>query len=197
MALVDEMIIVLDTETTGLPARGANPEQTTLWPRLVSVAWSSVEKRQCTGLDTRTIKPDGFEIPESASNVHGITTAIALQEGILLKEVLDALCDAIQSATHLVCYNTRFDKGVLLAEALRTGHKRAASLFAEKAWYCLMNKVMRHLNLKRYIKLEKAYSMLCEKEAETASITFHRADDDVKATVAIFLALFANSKMLQ
>lgn len=190
--MVYRMIVVLDTETTGLPARGAQPEQTSLWPRLVSIAWSCVERKRCTGLNARIIKPCGYKIPTAASKVHGITTENARENGVDLESVFDALCNTIENASHVVCYNTGFDRGVLISEAIRTNHERATTLLNQKPWYCLMKKVMRHLQLKCFIKLEKAYGIICKNStAQREPITFHRAEDDVKATVAIFLILFS------
>ncbi|MFH0924004.1 MAG: 3'-5' exonuclease, partial [Candidatus Falkowbacteria bacterium] len=65
------------------------------------------------------IKPEGFEIPEGASAVHGITTARAEEEGILLDEALFEFAKAIENSRILVAHNMSFDEKIMGAEFLR------------------------------------------------------------------------------
>uniref|UniRef100_UPI0035C670C3 exonuclease domain-containing protein n=1 Tax=Serratia quinivorans TaxID=137545 RepID=UPI0035C670C3 len=76
-------IFTYDTETTGLPnwkVPSDSPEQ----PHLVQLA--GVLSNAETGEEIQSmnviIKPDGWEIPEEVTAVHGITTEYALEHGI-------------------------------------------------------------------------------------------------------------------
>lgn len=60
-----------DTETAGLPKNFSAPTtDVDNWPRLVQLSWILTDERK----EVFIIRPDGFTIPEEASNVHGITT---------------------------------------------------------------------------------------------------------------------------
>jgi DNA polymerase III subunit epsilon len=58
-------------------------------------------------------------IPESASNVHGITTERALEEGINLNSALKEFSQAMDNSKILVAHNMNYDEVVLRAEFLR------------------------------------------------------------------------------
>ena len=82
---MSKTIVFLDTETTGLPTNWKAPYDQ--WPRMVSLAY------QLTGIsyveeNEFIIKPDGYEIPKEASDIHGITTEIAIEKGVDLQMVL-------------------------------------------------------------------------------------------------------------
>ena len=72
---------VFDTETTGLPKRWDAPaSDTDNWPRCVQIAWQLHD--EMGGLieqfDT-LVKPEGFNIPYDAEQIHGISTDLALR----------------------------------------------------------------------------------------------------------------------
>jgi DNA polymerase III epsilon subunit-like protein len=48
------------------------------------------------------VRPDGFEIPASATRVHGITTQTARRLGIELEKVLTAFANDLSAANILV-----------------------------------------------------------------------------------------------
>jgi len=115
------MFLFFDTETTGLP-RNYNAPLSDLdnWPRLVQLAWvvyNNQEKK--IGEANYIIKPEGFLIPEQASNVHGISTEKALAEGHALENVLDQFAQAIQEAKILIAHNMSFDEKIMGAEFMR------------------------------------------------------------------------------
>jgi DNA polymerase III epsilon subunit-like protein len=115
------MILVFDTEATGLPRNFyASIQDTTNWPRVVQLAWQTFDT-QGTLLSTHNyiIKPEGFTIPARAAEIHGITTDRALLEGKPLLTVLNELNEALRTATLLVAHNVRFDLYVLGAEMAR------------------------------------------------------------------------------
>ena len=65
------------------------------------------------------IKPNGFVIPETSSNIHGITTERALKEGIDLSIVLDLFDNDLKQADIIVGHNIDFDIKVVRAEMYR------------------------------------------------------------------------------
>lgn len=117
------MYLFFDTETTGLPQNYNAPiEDLNNWPRLVQLAWSIYDKSgEKIDSSSFIIKPEGFEIPEQASSVHGITTERALKEGQKLENILQEFSQAISQAKIIVAHNMSFDEKIIGAEFLRTG----------------------------------------------------------------------------
>lgn len=69
---------------------------------LVQLSWILTDERKEVGRADFIIRPDGFTIPEEASDVHGITTERALKEGIGVKEAIYYFLGAARCADCLV-----------------------------------------------------------------------------------------------
>ena len=70
------MYLFFDTETTGIPrSHDAPASDVANWPRLVQIAWAITDEG---GNELRSqafiIRPDGFEIPASATRVQTLRT---------------------------------------------------------------------------------------------------------------------------
>lgn len=117
------MYLFFDTETTGLPNNWNAPvDDLENWPRMIQLAWLQYDN---DGNEIKRyeniIKPDGFEIPTQASDVHGITTDKAHEQGIELKNALDDFAAALSDSKILVAHNIGFDEKIAGAEFLREG----------------------------------------------------------------------------
>jgi DNA polymerase III epsilon subunit-like protein len=131
--------LFFDTETTGLPKRGANPlVNPEYWPRLVQVAWILCNEDECI-LDEQShiIYPDGYEIPDDAARIHGITTGIARKEGRPLADVLNWFSGAVGHSDLVIGHNVEFDRGVIAAEFCRAEQD---SGFYSLSYLCTMKK---------------------------------------------------------
>ncbi len=117
------MYLIFDTETTGLPKRWDAPlTDTDNWPRCIQIAWqlhdelgALVEQRDFL------VRPDGFNIPYEAEQVHGISTALAQQQGSPLEEVLQAFNSALERTKFVVGQNVDFDINIMGCEFHRAG----------------------------------------------------------------------------
>ncbi len=117
------MYLVFDTETTGLPKRWNAPiSDVDNWPRCVQLAWQ-LHDEMGNLLEQRDllIKPDGFDIPFDAEQIHGISTELATEEGVPLQEALEAFQSALEKSTFLVGQNVGFDINITGAELYRAG----------------------------------------------------------------------------
>ena len=117
------MILVYDTETTGLP-RDWNAPLTDgeNWPRLVQLAWQlHAPDGKLLSRGNRIVRPDGFTIPFNAAKVHGITTERALNEGHPLQAVLDEFGRDLDRADLVMGHNVEFDVNIVGAEWIRLG----------------------------------------------------------------------------
>ena len=121
------MYLIFDTETTGLPKRWNAPlTDTENWPRCVQIAWQIHDiKGTIVAHEDYLIQPNGFTIPFDSEKIHGISTALAKEKGISLKQVLDNFQKAINQVEFLVGHNISFDRNIMGAEYLRGGLKDA------------------------------------------------------------------------
>ena len=99
-------MLAFDLETTS-----ANPKQA----RIVTSALVRIDGRDVQKVEH--LADPGIEIPQEATNVHGITTEKARAEGRPHEEVLKDTVDAIKAAWEdgltLIVYNAAFDLTVL------------------------------------------------------------------------------------
>ncbi len=115
------MYLIFDTETTGLP-KDFNAPYTDLdnWPRLVQIAWQLHDySGKLVRAENMIVKPEGFTIPFNAEKVHGISTEIAMEEGLPLKDVLGKFAEDIAQSTLIIGHNIGFDVNIMGAEYIR------------------------------------------------------------------------------
>jgi DNA polymerase-3 subunit epsilon len=110
-------LAVFDLETTGLDLEQA---------RIVTACAVAIDEHgQVTGSNIEWLADPGIEIPEAASNVHGVTTEIARTRGRKSKEVISEILDTLRgffsAGIPVVAYNAPYDFTILHHEALRNG----------------------------------------------------------------------------
>ena len=123
------MILVYDTETTGLPRDWNAPlTDSENWPRLVQLAWQlHTPDGKLVSRGNRIVRPDGFTIPYNAAKVHGITTERAAEVGLPLADVMEEFGRDLDRAEHVMGHNIEFDVNIIGAEWIRLGPPRNAS----------------------------------------------------------------------
>lgn len=183
------MFLFFDTETTGLPRRWNAPvTDVDNWPRLVQLAWMMYsEDGQLKESRDVIIRPEGFSIPLEVSRLHGISTAIAVEKGLPLKEVMEEFADKIDEAYALVGHNISFDECIVGAEFERL--RMMTSLFL-KPKYCTMKSAT------KYCQLPGKQGFKAPRLSELHQILFgtgfdnaHNALADVEATARCFWEL--------
>jgi len=110
-------IAVFDTETTGLDLKTA---------RIVTATIVELDAQGQIVVDRDEWLADPeIDIPEAASNVHGITTEIARERGRNYKEVvseiLEVLRDCFDRGIPVVAYNAPYDFTILHHQAIALG----------------------------------------------------------------------------
>ncbi|MGE0588177.1 MAG: DNA polymerase III subunit alpha [Cyclobacteriaceae bacterium] len=115
------MYLIFDTETTGIPHNKTAPlTDLENWPRLVQLAWQLHDHQgKLISQHNYIIKPEGFDIPFKAEQIHGISTKRATEEGIPLKQAIDAFKKDMDSTQLLVGHNIEFDINIIGAEFIR------------------------------------------------------------------------------
>lgn len=108
-------ICFFDCETTGVPAKGLKWDADFMqFPQVVQLAWSVGDKEK-----SYIIKPDGYEIPEETTEIHGITTERAIAEGVPFAVVVDEFLTDAADAPLVCAHNIYFDTSMLKANVLR------------------------------------------------------------------------------
>jgi DNA polymerase III subunit alpha len=115
------MYLIFDTETTGIPHNKTAPiSDLDNWPRVVQLAWQlHDQKGKLLTQHNYIIKPEGFDIPYKAEQVHGISTKRALEEGHELRKILELFNEDLTRTQRLIGHNIEFDISILGAEFLR------------------------------------------------------------------------------
>jgi len=114
--------LVFDTETTGLPInKHAPPDDFQNWPYVVQIAWLLFDdERKLIEYHNFYLKQQ-VEIPADATNIHGITTAMMLEQGIEPSNVYANFKKAIDNTEYLIAHNIDFDIPIVHCDFLRNG----------------------------------------------------------------------------
>lgn len=112
-------IAVFDTETTGLDLKTA---------RIVTATVVELDALGEVVVDRpEWLANPEIEIPEVASRVHGITTAMAQEQGRnyrdVIGEIIDVLRDCFERNIPVVAYNAPYDFSILHNQAVALGIK--------------------------------------------------------------------------
>jgi DNA polymerase-3 subunit epsilon len=134
------MYILFDTETTGLPKSWNAPvTDADNWPRMIQLAWAHCgEDGRKMAEHNYIIRPEGFEIPKEASDVHGITTERAMKEGVPLKYALRMFYWSLSEAKALVAHNISFDLAIVGAEYMRNDGEAGYEKLSAMEQVCTM-----------------------------------------------------------
>jgi DNA polymerase-3 subunit epsilon len=186
-------VLAFDTETTGLPD-WKNPSDSHHQPHLVQLAAILADEdtgKIISSMDV-IIKPNGWEIPQVVTDIHGITTEFATEVGVAEEDALSMLFQMVGKAKRLA-HNKTFDQRIIRIGAKRYLNEAVQEQWARKDNFeCTvqMAKPIMEMQPKgRYgfksPKLSEAYLYFFGKELVDA----HSAMADAKACLDIYLAM--------
>ena len=192
------MYLIFDTETTGLPKKWNAPlTDAENWPRCIQIAWQIHDaKGELIRHENYLIQPDGFTIPFDSEKIHGISTALAEEQGVLLAEVLQKFHAALDAVDFVVGHNVGFDRNIMGAEYLRAG---LADVLEDKVVIDTCTEETAQLcqlpggrgGKFKLPTLSELYRFLFKEGFEDA----HNATADVEATTRAFLELLRQEKI--
>jgi DNA polymerase-3 subunit epsilon len=115
------MILFHDTETSGFINPNEN-ETHSSQPHLVQLGLllCDDDAKELATVEL-IVRPNGYNIPDGAAKVHGITTALATRAGVPLLVAVAAFTNLRALADRLVAHNLPFDDMVMRAAIHRTG----------------------------------------------------------------------------
>jgi len=191
------MPLFFDTETTGLPIDyKAHVHDVNNWPRLVQLAWIAFDgSGKEVASRNHIITPISFEIPEAASDIHGITQEMAVMQGIPIQRALGEFWVAVQMSHILVGFNVNFDRKVTGAEFIRSGMEEVYEHMKTMDRYCTMFKSTNICKIPqvgrggyKWPKLQELHKYLFDEEFDGA----HDALADVRATARCYFEIVDN-----
>lgn len=184
------MHLIFDTETTGLPTNWKAPvSDTDNWPRMIQLAYQLYDDSQRLIKEVdHIIKPEGFVIPKEASDIHGITTQQALEQGILLSDAIEEFFSDLRQATHVIAHNADFDTKIIDAERVRLD--MSPVLTTQTTCICTMKQSTPICKIPgpygyKWPRLEQLHRYLFEEDFSGA----HNALYDVQATAKCYFKL--------
>lgn len=179
------MILVLDTETTGLPhSRYSDPRETADYDdaRLIEIAYGVVE-------NDRIVKEVSFLVDSVTAvpntHIHGITVDHLRSNGLEVGTVFDVLLSDLEDVDQIVAHNVHFDCNILLAEAFRVGRLDVVRSLQSKTKRCTMLMGKEAYNLFKYPKLSELYQLTTGR----VYVQKHRATDDMRACVECYVGM--------
>ncbi|MCX7728135.1 MAG: DNA polymerase III subunit alpha [Bacteroidia bacterium] len=189
------MFLIFDVETTGF-IKGNEIDFSKLenFPRIVQLAFQLHDERgKLIQQYSQIIKPEGFEIPYNAAQIHKITTERALKEGIELKDVLQQFINALKQTKIIAGHNiANYDIPVIAAELIRAGidiQDLKEKIIVDT---CTSKEIIEYCQLPggkggglKQPKLEELYEKLFGEKFELA----HNAAFDVQANACAFFEI--------
>jgi len=189
------VFLFFDTETTGVPANYKAPVTDVLnWPRMVQLAVEMYDNKERLVFNRSwIIYPLSYEIPESVSRIHGITTDRARTEGCLLQYPLNEFAWLLNETHHLVGHNIAFDSSIVGCEYVRCGMENPIELKPDsiRKHICTMESSKEFVGIPgslggfKWPKLSELYLKLFNESFVGA----HDASNDVAATAKCFFEL--------
>lgn len=142
------MIVVFDTETTGLPdfkARATEPSQ----PHLVQLALVTCDD-EGNEVSSRSvlIRPNGWIISAEVTAIHGITHERAMADGIPEEQAVALFVVTQGRASLRVAHNESFDRRIMRIAMARAGMERDfIEAIEARAAYCTCDNAKPIVNL--------------------------------------------------
>lgn len=184
-------LLVFDTETTGLPEKGAQINEVNKWPYIIQLSYILYDTENNYVLDIfdSIVKLDkNIKINPISENIHKISMDISQEKGININNILKSLKNAINECDIIIGHNVKFDKNIVLVELARNN---MVNIFKNKIFYCTMYgsknicKIPININGKdifKYPKLVELYKFYFKDEPEN----LHNSMYDVLVTLRCF-----------
>ena len=183
-----KFLLHYDVETTGFPDWKV-PSDDPIQPHIVQLAaiLCNAETKEVVESIDVIIKPEGWVIPQSTTDIHGISTRHALDVGIPEKEACLMLVNMLEMAgpTERVAYNKTFDQRIIRIALKRyfPGSDALDRWAIKEDHHCAMRMAKQAIGGKNP-KLVDAYKHFTGNTLENA----HNAMADTRACMDVYFA---------
>lgn len=200
-------VLVFDTETTGLPEKGASIYDKSKWPYIVQLSYILYDlSTNSAQITDNYIAIDGsIVISQESYNIHHISREILDVQGINIVEALKGFNECLKVCDVVVGHNLVFDKRLIFVECFRHNIKQYFTDFKHnvmihKAEYCTMKNTTEFCKLERlsaanqvyykHPKLSELYTILFPNEPVPKDL--HNSLVDVAMTLRCYLKYVHN-----
>ena len=200
-------VLVFDTETTGLPEKGASIYDKSKWPYIVQLSYILYDlSANSAQITDNYIAIDGsIVISQESYEIHHISREILDVQGINIVEALKGFNECLNVCDVVVGHNISFDKRLIFVECFRHNIKQYFTDFKHnvmihKAEYCTMKNTTEFCKLERlsvsnqvyykHPKLSELYTILFPNEQLPKNL--HNSLVDVAMTLRCYLKYVHN-----
>lgn len=180
------LILVFDSETTGLPDWKA-PSESEHQPHIVEIA-ALLHTAEGAVIDSykAIVRPNGWTIPDDIAQLTGITHEMAMDVGIPEAEALEGFLAMYARAGIRAAHNATFDDRIVRIAMMRYRDEAAADAFKDATQkYCTCSQSRGPVGLKKLPTLAEAYKHFFGEDL----VEQHRAMPDAQACSRIYFAL--------
>ncbi|MFG6285622.1 exonuclease domain-containing protein [Actinotignum schaalii] len=186
---------------TTLPLIGFDTETTGVDPRRDRLVTCSLVRVDSEGSSRRYWLADpGVDIPEAASQVHGITTEQARAEGRPIAEVLGEIVDILgaqlAAGQPVVAFNASYDFTLLESELARHGLPTLSQRLGGEI-FPVIDPYLLDRGVDRYRKGKRRLENLVMHYGVFQDDSFHNAEADVVATLRVLEAMLERFPQLR
>jgi len=163
-------VLVFDTETSGLPIKGAKVSSET-WPYIVQFSFVFIDTDTGNHEAHDYIIKGPFTIDEDAVKIHGITKRRSDECGFDFRDVFEIFKLYLDRSEFIVAHNIDFDLNMLRVECLRRGVEFEDSKLP--VTYCTMKKnvdrcgLLNERGYAKYPKLSELYDHFFHREVKS------------------------------
>jgi DNA polymerase-3 subunit epsilon len=187
---VQDYLLFIDTETSGLPKDWTQPYSNDAnWPHAVQVSWI-VYTREGIELkrEDHYIRDSDFEIDKEAYKIHGITRDFLNDNGEWRKDVMNLLYQDLEEYQPMVVgHYVELDYNITGVDFYRLG---ISNPMTNLPMYCTMLGTKQYIRDTQveYLRLGQLYSFLFNKPL----LNQHNAMVDAEATAQCFFEMLRN-----
>lgn len=134
---MNDAILYYDSETTGLPVKGA-PAGSPAHPHICQLAAQLVSNGRVVAEFNLLVKPHNWGVPKEAEAVHGISTEMCERYGIGIKTAITMLVRLAQRASLGVAHQREFDNLLVWTELIRCELANELAFWLQFPGFCTM-----------------------------------------------------------
>ena len=214
------LVLIFDTETTGLPqTKNINQQTLDKWPHIVQFSYIifDTELNEIVSSKDYIIKQkEGVIIPECSIKIHGISNEMAQEKGENIEIILKEFFYYLRQVDLIVAHNISFDRDMIMVELLRIIYGRTYPKEHIDAYksdlhflqnltniYCTLQEAVDLCSIKAIDKFGKEYnkwpklSELHQKLFGVIPNNLHNSFIDILVTLRCFMKLrFGNDLVL-
>lgn len=191
------MILVFDTETTGMIDKG-KPLDDDSQPRIVQLGAILAEDDGSAVTEIRDvyIRPVGWKTKPGAEDVHGISDKVANRYGISEIAALGLLVGLSTNVKRIIGHGVEFDRDIIVSALMRLGKSAELLRRPRLQWCCTMKGTTEICGIEsshvhgtsKWPTLSEAHKHIFGAERDTE----HSAFADARAALQIYLWLVEN-----